>query len=86
VPDLGVELVYVRFDHDVVSSSVAVWSSLAITGDARVDESRIDLHDSCVVHSILCERAGEVVLDEHITLLDQSMKDLDTSWMLEGET
>lgn len=60
------EMVYARFNHNIVPGPIAIRSVLAIPGDTRIDQARIQLRNRSVIHAILLERAGQIVLDEDV--------------------
>jgi hypothetical protein len=59
-----------RFDHNIVPGSVSVRPCLAVAGYTGIDYTWVELRDCVVVHGILCEGAGKVVLHEYITFFD----------------
>lgn len=77
-PELGL-------DHDVVARAVRVGPRLAVARDGGVDEARVDGAEGVVVHFILFEGAGEVVLYEDVALRDELVEDLCAGWVLEVE-
>jgi hypothetical protein len=55
---IGLEILqkHLRFDHHIVASLLPQGTGLPIAGDACIDETRVDLRESLVVHAILLER------------------------------
>lgn len=74
---------HLRLYHDIVASSVTVRSRLAIAGDTRIDQFRINLPEGLVVHVIFLQCAWKVVLNEDIAFLCKLVKDLNTRLVLE---
>lgn len=60
-------------------------SSLAVACYAGVDNAWVDFRDAFVVHVVLLQCAGEVVLDQNIAVFGQLVKNFNTCWGLEGE-
>ena len=77
---------HLRFNHDVVAGSVAVWSCLAIARYRGVDEGGIDGAEDGVVHGVFRESSWKIVLDQDIAGLSQRVEYRDAGWMSEGET
>lgn len=72
-----------RFHHHVVACSLPIRACLPVAGDAGVYEARLDCADGVVVHAVFLEGIGEVILDEHIAVLDELVQDLDAGGLLE---
>jgi len=61
---------HLRFHHNVVACSLPIGACLPVAGDTGVYEAGVDCADGLVVHAVFLEGIGEVVLDEHIAVLD----------------
>jgi hypothetical protein len=72
-----------RFDHNIVPSSVRVWARLAVSRDGSVDETGVDLAEGLIVHGVLLQSSRKVVFHEDITLGCQLVQNLNTLFMLE---
>ncbi len=60
-----------RFHHNIVACSVAIWSALAISRDTGIYQGRIEFRYRLKVHGVFLERAGKIVLDKDITSLGE---------------
>ncbi len=74
---------HLRFHHDVVACSFPIGPCLPVAGDAGVDEAGIESADRLVVHAIFLKGVGEVILDKHIAVHDESVQDVDARGLLE---
>lgn len=59
---------------------------MAVTGDAGIDEGRIDLADAGIVHPILFKGVGEVILYEDVTIFYKLVQDIDPGGLRKGES
>ena len=64
---------HLGLNHDIVPGTVAVWPGLAISGDTGVDQLGIDGAQGLIIHVVFLEATREVVLDENVTFLGQSV-------------
>jgi hypothetical protein len=62
---------HLRFNHDIVPRTIAVWPGLTISGDAGVDKFGIDRAQSLIIHVIFLKATRKVVLDEDVTFFRQ---------------
>lgn len=76
---------YSRLYHDIVASLLPQRTRLAIACDAGVDDAWVNLRDALVVHAVLLECIGQIVLDQYITLLDKLVQNVDAGFVLERE-
>ncbi len=76
-------VVDLRFNHNVVARPTAIGARLTIAGDAGVDQTRIDLCDAVVVHAVLFERTGEIILNEYIAVFGKLVQYVNTGLVLE---
>ena len=74
-----------RLDHVIVGGLVAARAVLAEGRERRVDQPRIDLRQILVAEAERLERAGPVVLDEHVGGRDQLLQDLAAALGLQVE-
>jgi hypothetical protein len=73
------------FNHNIVSGAAGVRASLAIPCDTGVNQSRIDVAQSGVVHIVLGKAAWQIVLNQDVTFRSQLMQYLYTLRVLERE-
>ena len=77
-PELGL-------DHDIVASAIGVGPCLAVSRDGGIDQPRVNLPQRLVIHAVLAQRAGEVILHQDVALRSQFVQDLNARGVLEGE-
>lgn len=69
-------------DHNVIPRAATMRACLAIAGDAGVNETRIDGPEGRIVESVFGEGSGKVVFNQHVTIGDKLVKDLNTFFFL----
>jgi hypothetical protein len=74
-----------RLNHDVVPSTTGIRASLAISGDGCIDETGIDLAKGVIVHAILLQGSGQVVLHEDVALGGEFVQNIHALPVLEGQ-
>jgi hypothetical protein len=57
-----------RLHHNIVSSSARTRPILSVTRYTRINQSRVQLRKSGIVHTVLLQCAGEIVLDQDVTV------------------
>lgn len=73
-------------DHDIVACSLRVRAVLSISGDGSIDETRIDLVYGVKVQLVLLQRPRNVILNKNVTFLGESVQNIDTRGILEGQS
>lgn len=74
-----------RLDHNIVTSTTAVRSSLPIACDTGVNKLWVYFRDGLIIHLVLLERSRKVVLDQDIAVFGKLVQDLDACWILERQ-
>ena len=62
------------FDHDIIACSGAIRASLAVTGDAGIDQAGIDPVNRLEIHLVFLQCVWEEILHQNITILDHIVK------------
>lgn len=70
--------------HDVVACSTAVGARLAITGDAGVNETRVQLIEGLEVQLVFFQSVREIIFHKDVTVFDESVKNFDTGRVCKG--
>ncbi len=74
-----------RLDHVIVGGLLPARAVLAESRERRIDEARVDLRQVLVAEAQRVERAGAIVLDEHVGCRDQLLQDFAAAFGLEIE-
>ncbi len=72
-------------DHDIVARPGAVGPGLAITGDAGVNQTRIDPVNRLKIHLIFFQRIRQEIFHQDITIFNQLVKDLHPGRVRKGK-